>query len=138
MQETDGSIVYIISNLQVEGYEHEADTYVSALWELGVPPNRYVVIREGLETIEQLHCANELAWGNKLVVVSTMLHYPRVRWICWWDGIKAEHHVAWGIPRPAEALRDIAQWILFPLIDVLGLRDPFKTWTRGRRKAGKH
>jgi hypothetical protein len=139
-QKLQPSKIYVISNVKVAGEEAEADTYVNALKKLGARDDVIVVIREAQETTKQLAIASQVAKKEnlELVVVSTALHHPRVRWICWWDEIEARHYVAWGLPRPGEAIRDVALWVIFPCIDVFGKRKEFLEYVEKRRISGKH
>ena len=124
--------------MQVAGEDSEADSYLWALHKIGVPSERIRVIRKGYETVEQLTVARDIreTEHKELVVISTFLHYPRVRWIA--RGLQATHHSVVGVPHPAEALTDILLTVLFPLIDMLGGRARFVKLVRRRRMAGKH
>lgn len=135
--------IYIISNVHVAGEEPEADMYVEALKKLRVfrvDEKDIIVIREAQETVGQLKKAWAIAQEKKLelVIVSTFLHFPRVYWICLKDGIKAQHYIALGMPRPGEALRDIALWFIFPIIDLTGQRERFLKYVEERRLRGIH
>ena len=134
---TDAEVV-IISAVQVASEDSEADAYLRVLQHLGVPSDRIRVIRKGYETIEQLTVARELMETERreLVIISTFLHYPRVRWIA--RGLRATHHAAFGLPRPTEAVTDILLAVLFPLIDLAGGRAWFMHMVQRRRMAGKH
>lgn len=140
LQADPSAKILVISNVHVAGRPHEATVYAEALQEFGVSNGDVVVIRQAQETIEQLHLAAGIAQKLKkeLVIISTWLHYPRVRWICWWDGIAATHHAAFGIPRPGEAIRDVALWVIFPLVDLFGKRELFLKKVEERRLKGVH
>ncbi len=92
-------------------------------------------VDEGLETIGQLEAVFKAATGKKLIVVSSILHFPRVWWLC--RGKGAQHSVIWGIPRPSEAITDLVLAFIFPFIDVFGLKDEFQKRSVRRRETGK-
>ena len=132
------SKILVLSNVQVGGCEHEVDCSLRALCMLDVPGGDILVLRKGCETIEQLEIARDIAKkeGAKLVVVSTWLHYLRVRWLA--RGMGAEHHITYGRPRLREALTDIALIPGMIFIDLLGRREWFKKKVEKRRLSGKH
>lgn len=127
----------ILSDVQIAGEEHEVELYSGFLDELGFTGPR-IVLRETYETIGQLDRAFEIAQEEdfQLVVVSTFLHYPRVRWLC--RGRGAIHKCVWGIPRPREAITDIILAVVFPFIDMFGWRKGFLQKVNKRRQAGVH
>ncbi|HUQ30352.1 MAG TPA: ElyC/SanA/YdcF family protein [Candidatus Paceibacterota bacterium] len=132
------AFVLILSAVQTPPEPSEVDVYLTALNELGVDVNDFMVIREEVETIGQLEYANRLAQarGARLIVISTWTHYPRVRWLC--RGRQFEHHCVWGIPRPREAVTDIVLWLVFPILDSIpGGRDWFLRKVHVHRKSGK-
>ena len=132
------SKILVLSNVQVAGEVHEAELYYWALKQIGVYDRDILIVRKAQETIEQIAIAREVAKkeGARLVVISTWLHYPRVRWLM--SGMGAEHHVAFGIPRPREAVTDIVLTFLFPLLDLFGKREWFMQKVNERRLSGKH
>jgi vancomycin permeability regulator SanA len=127
----------VISGFTATGSMSEADCYRRALCALGNGDDEMVLIRQGQETTEELEIAINLAEEEnaKLVVVSTLFHYPRVRWIC--RGKKAEHHMAIGLPRPKEMITDIILWFVYPIIEKIGKKDEFTNWLKNRRDGGK-
>lgn len=132
------SKVIVVSGLQVSGQNPEADNMVQALKELGVSNENIVIIKNGVETIGQINLARKYARSNgyKLVIISSWIHYPRVRWITKkMMGVK--NLFAFGIPRPKEVLTDSILTFLFPIIDLLGLRKAFLDATTKRRLSGK-
>jgi hypothetical protein len=135
-----GGKILVLSNVQVHGERHEADLYEEALKEILGPlfENNVIVIKEAQETIEQLEKAKRYSEESDmdLVVVSTFLHYLRVRWLSMGDHLK--HHFAFGIPRPKEALTDIILTFLFPVIDGMGWREKFLDKVVKRRESGVH
>ncbi|HWB33881.1 MAG TPA: ElyC/SanA/YdcF family protein [Candidatus Paceibacterota bacterium] len=132
------SCILVISAVHITGEKSEEELYVKALEELGVKRGKLVVIRKAQETIEQIRIAVDMgrSLGLQPVFISTWLHYPRVRWLC--RGMQARHVVAWGIPRPREAITDVVLAFLFPVIDLAGKREWFLNRVTKRRMMGKH
>lgn len=131
--------ILVVSDVKIKGEKHEADIYVSALQELNVDTADIVVIKSAQETIGQIDVAKEIGQKENLslVFISTWTHYLRVRWITFFDKIRAKHFTTFGIPRPREAFTDLISTFLFPLIDILGLRKKFKERVSLRRKQGR-
>lgn len=136
-QRLPNSRILIVSATRILGEKSDVWMYLAGLQSLNVAGDQKVVLDLGHETVGQIEAAVAYASqvGGKLVVVSTFLHYPRVRWIC--RGITAEHHIVFGIPRPREVLTDLALMVLFPVIDILGGRDWFVRKVRARRERGR-
>ncbi|MGD0328127.1 MAG: ElyC/SanA/YdcF family protein [Minisyncoccia bacterium] len=130
--------ILLVSAFQANGEKTEMEFYRLAL-EININKENIVEVKKGQETIEQLQVANEYAKKKnaELIIISSILHYPRVWWICRRDGIKAKHHCTGGIPRPREVLTDITLIFLFPLIDLLGGRKWFQKKVQMRRASGK-
>ena len=126
----------VVTGFQAEGSSHEVEIY-SAILNALAPHVQIIAIRDGRETIKQIDIIRRVADEQKeeLVIISTFLHYLRVRYLA--RGIKARHVVAFGIPRPREIVNDITLTALMPLVDVLGLRSLFLRCIEGRRAAGK-
>lgn len=115
----------------------EVEYYVQAFRGLGY---EIEAIREGYETLAQIKIFGRLAKERNadLVLFTTWTHYPRVVWICWRCGVKARKFVvAWGIPRPREALTDLVNTFLYPALDLCGLQKWFKDKVIKRRLKGK-
>ncbi len=129
--------ILIVSGMAAERHPRDADLYQQELLAQQVPEARLRIIREGVETIEQLEHVERLAReeGARVILISTFLHFPRVRWLC--RGMEYAHRIAWGLPRPREALTDMILAVAFPLLDLLGLRTWFQRKTKDHRKAGK-
>lgn len=90
-------------------------------------------LEEGVETIGQIEAFERLvSERNKTTVhvVSTWLHYPRVRWLC--RGRGYVHYPVFGIPRPAEAVTDLMLMVVFPILDLLGYRQWFRDYSERR------
>jgi hypothetical protein len=129
--------IAVITSFQATGDRSEMAIYKDALAGLRVPSHAILRITEGNETLRQLEVVEKLRSDidAQLTIISTCLHYPRVRWLCRGKGY--QHHVGWGIPRPKEAITDILLAIAFPLIiDPLGLRDWFTKKVVSRRASG--
>jgi len=132
-----GSRLLVISDVQIAGAPHEAEMYQDALRALGVADEAVIVAREAQETAGQVDAAARIARerGDELLLVSTFLHAPRVRWLA--RRLNARHVAVWGIPRPREAVTDLLLIFAFPCLDLLGLRGPFTRAVQARRKQGK-
>ena len=108
LKKIPNSKILIVSDVHIDGEEHEADIYVRALRGLGVRGEDMIVVKDCYETIGQIDIIKRMAKEHKarLIFVSTFMHYPRVRWLT--TGMKAKHYVAFGIPRPREAVTDVS------------------------------
>lgn len=131
------SEILILTNVAIPNERSEQEMYAQALAECRVPPEQVRCILDGYETIEQIEIADALARREdaQLVVISTWTHYPRVRWLS--RGRKFLHYIAWGIPRPRDLFTDAILTLLFPALDILGLRDRWLESLRKRRISGK-
>ncbi len=133
------SIILVASAFHPRSEIPEVDTYSRALRQFGLTPEQdFYVVRQGHETTGQIKFASEEAdrRGQKLVIITTWLHYPRV--LCLLRGRKdVILYGAFGVPRPYEAVTDVALWFLFPIICAIGFRDRFLALVARRRMAGK-
>jgi len=138
-------MIYIVSDVQVAGEDHEVDLYIEALLSMGdYKTMELSCVRKCQETICQINHVLEYAERNnaEVIFVSTWLHYPRVRWLTWRANasmnVKCWHKVVFGIPRPKEALTDFVLIFLFPVIDLMGKREWFLRKIERRRLSGVH
>ncbi len=127
------------STFQVYGM-YEADVYKIILNNLGILSCQIHYVankKDGLETIGQLEATFKMAKKEqaRLIVISTLFHFPRVWWLCRDKNVK--HEVVFGIPRPSEVISDIILAFLFPFIDLVGLRKWFQKVTIKKRLKGK-
>jgi hypothetical protein len=133
--ELDASIV-TSSSFQREGCQSDNDCYSEAVRSLG---GQITTLSKGGETFSQLlsmvgYAREESA---RLVLVVTWTHYLRARWICWRENIPAEFIVAWGIPLPRDIPTDVVMLVLYPVLDLLGLKNLFVERLNKRRSSGK-
>lgn len=128
--------IFISSAFESDGVK-EADYYRVTLEKMGA--DNVIVRYEGMETIGHLDAIFNYAKKNNLkpIIVSTALHYPRVKFIAKRYGYPCEHRKAFGIPRPSEAKTDRILNFIFPIIHYAGLEKKFVAMTTGRRKEGK-
>jgi hypothetical protein len=135
-EKTKGRVL-VITGFKADGYMSEADCYQRVLKILGKAVRDLVVIEKGQETAEELEIAIELAKEKnaRLIVISTFMHYPRVRWIC--RGQKIEHWMVFGLPRIREFFTDLLMWFAYPIIETAGKKEVFIEWVNKRRKGGK-
>jgi vancomycin permeability regulator SanA len=134
-----GSKVVIITGFKTKQEGFEAAWYVDVLTTLGVSMDDMVLKLHGVETIEQLEIAkvfSDEAYPD-FFVISTALHYPRVRYLCARMGLQARFKIVYGLPRPKEAITDALLIFLFPVIDLLGFRKKFQNAVIARRAKGK-
>jgi hypothetical protein len=132
----ENSLICIASENSFDGIP-EIDTYAQALEEIGVTGGYYVKIPRGRETIGHMQSVlAECKPDDEVTFIASPLHFPRVWWLARDSKVPVECTVAWGIPRPFEALTDAVLAIVFPLIDFLGYRDWFVEKTTGRRAEG--
>ncbi len=139
--------ILVISDVHIDGAEHEAYYYCDVLYQLGCSPcsdftkleaGQYIDLRECQETIGQMERVKEICheYGFNPIFVSTWFHYFRVRWLT--RGMKATHYVSFGLPRLLEAITDMILTFAFPVIDLAGKRRWFQEKIVGRRESGKH
>lgn len=149
-----GSEIYVASAVHVTGFPSEFELYKAEFLRRGLRVNEekpcfcilhdeqgpaVTLSRTGYETIGQIGLALEMAeigHAERVVIVSTIMHFLRVRYLC--RRIKAAHTVAWGIPNLTEACTDPILAALFPVLNLMGLRRQFQEWTVRHRKSGKH
>ena len=112
----------------------ETEFYHKILCEM-VSKEKIYTISYGVETISQLDAFFSQRYDGKIIVISTFLHFPRVWWLCRGKGVK--HKVVFGIPRPKEMIADIILTFVFPIIDILGMRQWFLKKVSARRESGK-
>lgn len=137
LRRNDSAQILIVScNRFLEG-KKEVEVYVEALEKLGVDMSRVKVIEEGDETVSQIEAAlrHSDPLEHKLFLVSP-LHSWRVKWILRRNE-RAEVRSVFGLPRPSEALTDIAMTFLFPIIDIFGKREWFLKKVATRRADGQ-
>ncbi len=129
--------ILVVDGFQAQRQASDLELYCKELVRLKVDPERIRTINQGNETVAQLEIVEEQATKEKarVLLISTFLHYLRVRWLC--RGLGYEHRVAWGIPRPREAVTDIILMFIFPILDLLDLRPWFQRQVTGRREDGK-
>lgn len=138
--EVAGSQILVLSDVHVSGQKSEVQIYTEALRFMGC--NNPRIIHEGQETIGQIEYVVKLAReeNEELVFFVSVLHYPRVAWICrdYTDSVKIRIVPVWGIPRPKEAITDFVLIFLYPILD--SLIPSFKEWFQNRvvrrREAG--
>ncbi len=132
--------ILVLSAVHISGQKSEAEIYTEALESMGC--NNPRVIHEGQETIGQIEYAVNLARKENKVLVFfvSILHYPRVRWICkdYKDSVKIKIVPVWGIPRPKEAITDFILIFMYPILDTLfsGFKGWFQNNVIERREMG--
>lgn len=132
--------ILLISAAHIAGEESEIEASLRVLAKLGVSRSDIFVIRRAQETIERVEIAAKFAKleNVKMIIVSTFLHYLRVRYLC--RGLGAEHYAAFGIPRPQDLFWNIALTFAFPIIDTWPWgngRQWFREKVKARRESGK-
>jgi hypothetical protein len=131
--------VLVVSDVHIDGHEHEADIYERTLLGLGVKSEKLLVFHKEYETIGQVYFALGQARekNTELVFVVSIVHFPRVWWLSR-HAEKVSYVITGGKPRPREFVTDFALAIIFPLIDVCGLRRWFQAKVQDRRMGGRH
>lgn len=133
------AFILVLSDVKVDGYPHEADTYLEALLEIGVDEKDIEVVKEGQETVGQIEWLKQNYAGSEIWLLSVRIHAPRVRYICRRLGLKANHKtIREGRKRTREAVTDFILNFAFPIIHFLGLTKWFQKLVIKRRKQGKH
>ncbi|MEK7227747.1 MAG: ElyC/SanA/YdcF family protein [Patescibacteria group bacterium] len=137
--EDKSAFILVLSDVMVDGYPHEADTYHDALREIGVEEKDIEVVKEGQETVGQIEWLKQNYDESDIWLLSVRIHAPRVRYICKKFGLKANHKtIHEGKKRTKEAITDFILNFAFPVIHFLGLTKWFQKKVVGRRKSGKH
>lgn len=96
----------------------------------------------GYDTLSQLRFTLDLCSKNndELLILSSPLHYPRVRWTTYRLNkkykVKVSHKIAWGIPRPGDIVFDICLMFIYPVVDILGFSKWFTEHVKIRRDKG--
>ncbi len=138
-KENPNSKILITSKFETPDGGKEINAYEETLKkDFGI--TNAILLQEGSETVGQLVAGLEYATKNdaSLMIVSTLLHAPRVVYLCWKDKIKADISISFfGLPRPKEATTDIILTFIFPIIDLLGKRAWFLEKLSNRRNSGK-
>lgn len=127
------SRVALISNVFGDRSVLEVDIYNKYLLNLGLSENNIVSYKECFETSEQIYKATDISreLGLDLVIISTLFHYPRVRWIG--RNINADYIVCLGIPRPIEMVTDVLLTFAYPIVDMIGLKGIFVSIVKYKR-----
>lgn len=96
----------------------------------------------GYDTLSQLNFTLDLCNKNKMdvLIISSLLHYPRVRWIVYRINkkyrVNVEHKVALGIPRIRDAFCDMILVFIYPIIDLCRYSEKFTNHMKIRRDKG--
>ena len=107
-----------------------------------VDNNKVEIEKYGYDTLSQLKFTLNLSSKNndELLILSSPLHYPRVRWITYRLNkkykVKVSNKIAWGIPRLRDAIFDLPLIFAYPIIDLLGLSVWFTNHMKVRRDKG--
>ncbi len=119
-----------------QGGVSEAEIYINTLRHAGIERSDLEVVDEGFETIGQVAAAESIAKekGRALVIVSTLLHFPRIRYYAKSETVVRTDPL--GIPRLSEIPRDILMMLGAPLFDISGWRDRFAELVIKRRRNG--
>lgn len=117
--------------------------YISEICEkYNVNNDKLHIEKYGYDTLSQIKFTLSLCKENKndLLIVSSLLHYPRVRWIAYRVNkkykVNTKHKIALGIPRVRDAICDIILIITYPVIDLFGYSDKFTDHMKIRRNKG--
>lgn len=105
--------------------------------------NENIIIEDyGYDTLSQIKFTLNLCKQNdeSLIIISSVLHYPRVVWICWRlnkkHNIKIKNKIGFGIPRLDDMFFDILLMFLYPVIDLCGFSENFSLTIKRRRNSG--
>jgi len=94
------------------------------------------------DTLSQIKFTLDLCNKEKqdLLIISSVTHYPRVRWIAYRVNkkynINIKHKIGWGIPRIHDFVYDIPLIFMYPILDLLGYSDRFSQVVKVRRDDG--
>lgn len=104
--------------------------------------DKLVIEKYGYDTLSQIKFTLNMCYENKkdLLIVSSLLHYPRVRWVEYRLNkkyqINTKHKVALGIPRFRDTVFDIILIFTYPVIDLFGYSENFTKHMKVRRDKG--
>ncbi|MBC7981446.1 YdcF family protein [Candidatus Parcubacteria bacterium] len=117
--------------------------YIAGVCEkFNVDKDKLHIEEYGYDTLSQIKFTLDLCSKNKddLLILSSATHYPRVRWIAYRENKKLKvnvaHKIAWGIPRPRDAVFDIVLIFAYPVVDLLGYSERFTNHMKIRRDKG--
>lgn len=142
-----GAKIIVPAGFQAADCESDAEVYKRMLWEAG-DDAIIGAMSSTTETVGQLtrtfYSINKIDAPHSVVwVVASILHMPRVWWICWrllrrWRTKPTIHYVmVGGRPRPQEAITDIILTFAYPILDLLGMSGWFVKKLSQRRDDGK-
>ena len=107
-----------------------------------VASEKMIIEDYGYDTLSQIKFTLNLCKQNNedLTMISSLLHYPRVVWICWRlnkkYNINIKNKIGLGIPRLHDMFFDIILMFLYPIIDLCGFSENFSLTIKRRRNSG--
>ncbi len=136
LRSLEDAVIYVPSAFQMTGKPHELDYYAGELRALGVAESALRLDPRGLDTVEQCELALDAARGGKakLIAITCSTQSPRVRWLL--RGHDVMHVTARGRANRWLRFSNGVLALVFPVLDVLGLREWWKARVARRRQAG--
>ncbi|MBC7981516.1 YdcF family protein [Candidatus Parcubacteria bacterium] len=120
----------------------ELEYIVEICKRFNVADDKLYIEKYGYDTLSQIKfslgfCSKN---GDDLLILSSATHYPRVWWITYRlnkkYNVNVAHKIAWGIPRPRDAVFDIVLMFAYPVLDLFGLSEWFTNHMKVRRDKG--
>lgn len=129
--------VVIPTAVELKGEEPELHTFARYAREMGIQSLH--LFPRGDDTYSQIAFARgHFTQGEEIVVACSVLHFPRVWWIAQREGLDVKRWIiAWGLPRLADFFFDPLLTVLYPIIDLCGLKFIFWELVSHRRRAGR-
>ena len=120
----------------------ELENMINICKSFNVNESNIIVKKYGYDTLSQIGFTLDLCNKSKndLLIVSSLSHYPRVRWITYRINKKynvcVEHKMVLGIPRVNDLVFDIILMFTYPVIDMFGYSERFTNHMKIRRDKG--
>lgn len=97
------------------------------------------ILSQGRESVGHITAMSEYAKKQqaKFILVVTWVHYPRMLWVAFREHVDVDLRIAFGIPRPKEMVTDVILTFLYPVLDLMGLKQKFLERVGARRVTGK-
>jgi len=120
----------------------ELENMINICKSFNVNESNIIVKKYGYDTLSQIEFSLDLCkeTKNDILIISSLLHYPRVRWITYRINKKynvcVEHKIALGIPRVNDLVFDIILMFTYPVIDMFGYSKRFTDHMKIRRDKG--
>jgi hypothetical protein len=142
LKNKSGQILLLSDFKSKQAKNSELENMINICKSFNVNESRIIVKKYGYDTLSQIEFSLDLCkeTKNDILIISSLLHYPRVRWITYRINKKyniyVEHKMALGIPRVNDLVFDIVLMFVYPVIDMFGYSEKFTNHMKIRRDKG--